>query len=76
MGAIMRTTVEQTARTMDAGAAPLASVIGAFRPWAALRRERRALGALDARLLRDIGVSEADARIEADRPFWDAPGGR
>lgn len=41
-----------------------------------LRRERRALALLDARLLRDIGVSEADAQIEAARPPWDRPEGR
>jgi len=39
----------------------------------ALRRSRRALGHLDARLMRDIGVDAIEARTEAARPTWDAP---
>lgn len=38
-----------------------------------LRRERRALGRLDAHLLADIGLSPDAARIEAERPLWDVP---
>jgi uncharacterized protein YjiS (DUF1127 family) len=37
-------------------------------------RQRRALLALDDRLLRDIGLSRADAEHEAARSFWDVPG--
>jgi uncharacterized protein YjiS (DUF1127 family) len=33
-------------------------------------RERRALMALDDRLLKDIAVSRADAEREANKPFW------
>lgn len=33
-------------------------------------RMRAALARLDPRLLRDIGVSEADASMEAGKPFW------
>ena len=33
-------------------------------------RQRRALAALEPRLLRDIGLSAAQARAEAARPFW------
>ena len=52
------------------------------RRWSALRfvdmlllfqeraRQRRALVELDDRLLRDIGVSRADAEREANKPFW------
>lgn len=40
---------------------------------AELRRQRRALGELDAHLLRDIGVSPIDARREVERPFWQHP---
>lgn len=39
----------------------------------AIRRHRRRLTALDPHLLRDIGLSDADVRREANRPFWDAP---
>ncbi|MBS8228253.1 DUF1127 domain-containing protein [Vannielia litorea] len=41
----------------------------------ALRRQRRALAALDAALLKDIGVSPEDARDEAARKLWDVPPG-
>jgi uncharacterized protein YjiS (DUF1127 family) len=34
------------------------------------QRERRALGALDDRLLADIGVSRTDALSESGKPFW------
>jgi uncharacterized protein YjiS (DUF1127 family) len=35
-----------------------------------LARQRRALLALDDRMLKDIGVSRAEAEGEACRPFW------
>lgn len=38
-----------------------------------LYRERRALATLDDRLLKDIGISPAQAENEARRPIWDAP---
>jgi len=40
---------------------------------AALYHPRRALARLDARALRDIGVSTGEAHIEAVRPVWDMP---
>lgn len=36
----------------------------------ARQRQRRALAALDERLLRDIGVSAEAARIEVEKPIW------
>lgn len=39
----------------------------------ALRRSRLRLRDLDAHLLRDIGLSPAEAACEAQRPAWDAP---
>lgn len=41
----------------------------------ALRRQRAALARLDPDQLDDIGISPEAARIEAARPFWDAPRG-
>lgn len=38
-----------------------------------LKRHRRALGQLDRHLLKDIGLSETEAQIEADRSLWDVP---
>lgn len=39
----------------------------------ALRRQRARLLLLEAHLLRDIGVTLAQAQAEAARPIWDAP---
>ncbi|MCR9158276.1 MAG: DUF1127 domain-containing protein [Rhodobacteraceae bacterium] len=39
----------------------------------ALHRSRARLGALDARLLDDIGLDRSTAEAEANRPVWDAP---
>lgn len=38
-----------------------------------LRRQRHRLALLDERMLRDIGISGADARKEAARPMWNPP---
>lgn len=35
--------------------------------------QRRALRALDAKALSDIGVTRAEASTESRRAFWDAP---
>lgn len=37
---------------------------------AELSRSRRQLAQLDERLLRDIGLDRATARLEADKSFW------
>jgi len=36
-------------------------------------RQRRDLGRLDDRALRDIGITRAQATAEAARPIWDVP---
>jgi uncharacterized protein YjiS (DUF1127 family) len=38
--------------------------------WIARARQRRALAALDDRLLRDIGISRGEAWRECAKPFW------
>jgi uncharacterized protein YjiS (DUF1127 family) len=38
------------------------------------RRSRNDLRSLEAHLLEDVGVSDADAQKEAKRPVWDVPG--
>jgi uncharacterized protein YjiS (DUF1127 family) len=38
--------------------------------WHELSRQRRALLALDERMLKDIGISRGEAEREARRPFW------
>jgi uncharacterized protein YjiS (DUF1127 family) len=39
--------------------------------WTRVADERRRLRELDPRLLRDIGLTPAEADREAYRPFWD-----
>lgn len=45
-----------------------------LRMWRQRAEERRALAALDDRLLADIGVTRGDAERECAQPFW-RPGG-
>ncbi len=44
-----------------------------LRRWAAVAHQRHTLRGLDQAQLDDIGLSKAEAKAEADRPFWDAP---
>ena len=39
----------------------------------AVRRQRKALKDLDAHRLADIGITDRDAYIEAEKPVWDVP---
>lgn len=48
-------------------------LIRSFWAWHGLARQRRDLARLDARRLRDIGLSPEEANSESTRPFWDAP---
>ena len=41
-----------------------------IRAWMQRRTQRQALAGLDEHLLRDIGISRADASQEAAKPFW------
>ena len=38
--------------------------------WIERSRQRRQLAELDDATLKDIGLTRADVRIEADKPFW------
>lgn len=40
---------------------------------ARVQRERQLLATLDDRMLKDIGLTRADANLEAARPSWDVP---
>lgn len=42
------------------------------RQWWRRRRTRTMLAQMDDYLLKDIGLTRADAQQEADRPFWRA----
>lgn len=41
--------------------------------WMALSRNRAGLAKLDGHLLKDVGLTQDDAKREASRPFWDVP---
>lgn len=49
------------------------SVLARFWHWRELARERAALARLDPHLLRDIGLTDEEARREAGRSAWDVP---
>ncbi len=65
------------ARTLTMGSAPttlapkLPGILNRIMTWMQIARERSQLAELDAKMLRDIGLSETDAAFEARRPFWD-----
>ena len=50
-------------------AAFLAATLG---HWQSRSRQRRRLMSLDDRMLRDIGISRAEAAEEFSKPFWKA----
>ena len=50
----------------DAGSHVYATV----RKWRRRNRERAELAALDDRILKDIGLTRADAEILGNKPFW------
>ena len=44
--------------------------VGSLREWGRRSRERAELAALDDRMLKDIGLSRADAEFLSNKPFW------
>ena len=48
------------------------AIFPAIRVWQERTRQRRALASLDDHLLRDIGLSRAQAVSESAKPFWRA----
>ena len=49
-------------------------IANAFRTvetWKLRHKTRRQLAATDARILKDVGISEAQRSIEANKPFWE-----
>jgi uncharacterized protein YjiS (DUF1127 family) len=51
-------------------AAHVASALRSLLTWSERARQRRALLALDDRLLKDIGLSRSDVAQECMKPFW------
>ncbi len=46
------------------------TVLEATQPWHQRWQQRQALLRLDDHLLKDIGVSRAEADVEGTKPFW------
>jgi len=46
------------------------SFIATLRTWRRRLRERDQLGRLDDRMLKDIGITRAEALRLSDKPFW------
>jgi len=51
---------------------PRSDLFALVRTWYRRARERQALAELDEHLLRDCGLSRAEAHREAAKPFWRA----
>ena len=45
-------------------------LFGALREWRRRSKGRAQLATLDDRMLKDIGISRADAEFLANKPFW------
>ncbi len=54
--------------SMEAGARALRTLL----TWQERDRQRHALAQLDARMLKDIGLSRAEVDLELRKPFWHA----
>ncbi len=48
----------------------LAGLRSQLRSWRERRRSRAALASFNDRMLRDIGITRADADYEMNKPFW------
>jgi uncharacterized protein YjiS (DUF1127 family) len=46
------------------------NALATIRKWRQRARARHELAALGDRMLKDIGVTRADALIQANKPFW------
>ncbi len=66
----MKEFVERLYRYNTTPGSPLRSIIELLLVWRERSRQRSALKYLDDRLLRDIGISRADAEWEVSKRFW------
>jgi uncharacterized protein YjiS (DUF1127 family) len=58
--------------TSTGSARPARDLLATVERWAERHRQRRALLALNDPMLKDIGLSTADAWREGSKPFWRA----
>ena len=63
-----KATIDKRGMTTNAGL--IQTVTRLVNVWQKRIQARRALGRLDAHLLRDIGLDPMTAEREATRPFW------
>lgn len=45
-------------------------LMGVLRLWRRRRRDRREVARLDDRMLKDVGLTRADAEFLINKPFW------
>lgn len=57
-------------RRLRGRASHLGRALATLRAWRRRSRERAELAALDERMLRDIGITRADAQYLSSKPFW------
>ncbi|HEY9567870.1 MAG TPA: DUF1127 domain-containing protein [Thalassobaculum sp.] len=50
----------------------LSAPFSVFATWGERLKQRAMLAEMDDRMLQDIGVSRAEAAVEAEKPFWTA----
>lgn len=60
----------RSSSVLEEGAGLVSATIGLFATWYERWQQRRHLGQLDSRLLRDIGLDPIEARREIHKPFW------
>lgn len=61
------------ARSLTLGFGLTATKAHAFSDFLALAKQRRALRRLDARAMRDMGLTRTEIERESRRPVWDVP---
>jgi uncharacterized protein YjiS (DUF1127 family) len=70
MNASLRLSSSTSARPVGRAPKPWTGLVGTLEQWVERRRQRRALLELNEHMLKDIGVSAADAWQESQKPFW------
>jgi uncharacterized protein YjiS (DUF1127 family) len=62
--------ITRTRRSAYSEGNAIPRLFGALREWRRRSRGRAQLATLDDRMLKDIGISRADAEFLANKPFW------
>ncbi len=72
MNTYLHTPTVAALRSPTAAARPHlgAQLLATLGDWLRRSRDRTALKQLDARLLRDVGLTQEQVRREIDKPFW------